>query len=336
MVEAALVGLGRWGRSLLASAQGKSDRIRFSLGVDPSPSDAAKALEGPQFKRAADLDEALSSPAIKAVVLATPHSLHRSQVLRCAEAGKHVFCEKPLALTADDARVMVDACRRRGVVLAVGHNRRFWPSVRELKRLADAGELGRLLHIEGHNSNENSNSVTSGWRTSPEESPGGGMTGAGLHVLDAFIGLLGPVLRVQAQLLEHKPGPAPLDSVCASYAFASGASGILASVRATPFYWRLHLFGSAGSAEAVGESEVHIRKSGAPLCRSCLPPVDSLRAELDAFADAVEGGQPFPIPPEQALATVEAFEGTIRSLQSGTLVRIDARAGAPSPGVDPR
>ncbi len=62
------------------------------------------------------------------VVLATPHSMHREQVIACAHAGKQVFCEKPLALHAADARAMIEACRAAGVVFAVGHNRRFWPS----------------------------------------------------------------------------------------------------------------------------------------------------------------------------------------------------------------
>ncbi|MEJ0069143.1 MAG: Gfo/Idh/MocA family oxidoreductase [Pseudomonadota bacterium] len=61
-------------------------------------------------------------------MLATPHSMHREQVIACAHAGKQVFCEKPLALHAADARAMIEACRAAGVVFAVGHNRRFWPS----------------------------------------------------------------------------------------------------------------------------------------------------------------------------------------------------------------
>ena len=96
---------------------------------------------------------------------------------------------------------MFDACRNAGVVLAVGHNRRFWPSMRALREIAASGELGTILHVEGHNSNENSESVTEGWRLSPEESPGGGLTGAGLHVLDGFVSLLGPARQVYARFI---------------------------------------------------------------------------------------------------------------------------------------
>ena len=110
--------------------------------------------------------------------------------------------------------------------------------------------------MEGHNSNENSNRITGGWRTQPDESPGGGLTGAGLHVLDAFVGLCGPVRRVRAQLMVHRNDTPPLDTLCALYEFAGGTSGMLATVRATPFYWRVHIFGTAGSAEVLGETDL--------------------------------------------------------------------------------
>ena len=309
MLDAAIVGLGRWGRTLVDSVQG-SDRIRFVREVDPA------VLPKSQ------LADALADPAVRAVVLATPHSLHREQVITSAQAGKHVFCEKPLALHATDAVAMIAACRRAGVVLAVGHNRRFWPAMRELKRLAAEGRLGRVLHVEGHNSNENSNRITGGWRTQPDESPGGGLTGAGLHVLDAFVGLCGPVRRVRAQLMVHRNDTPPVDTLCALYEFAGGTSGMLATVRATPFYWRVHIFGTAGSAEVLGETDLVLRLSGKSPERTILEPQDSVRAELEAFADAVEGRAAYPIPLDQMLATVSAFEATVRSVDTGETTAI--------------
>ena len=316
MIDAAIVGLGRWGRVLVESVQGKSDKLRFVLGVEPDASGARDFAAKHNFKLSADYADALSDLAIGAVVLATPHSLHLEQVVAAARAGKQVFCEKPLALTEADARKMVEACERAGVVLGVGHNRRWWPAMRELKRMVDAGELGTLLHIEGHNSNENSNQVSSGWRTLPSESPGGGMTGAGLHALDAMMSIAGPVRRVQAQLLERKPPPAPHDTASAMLEFESGASGLLATVRATPFYWRVHAFGTLGNAEVLDETELVLRMSGKAPQRVALEPADSLRAELEAFADAVEKRAPFPVAPAQMLQTVAAFEAVVRALEA--------------------
>jgi predicted dehydrogenase len=326
VIDAAIVGLGRWGRALVESVQGKSTRLRFVLGIEPDAGAAREFATRQGFKLSTDYADALSDLAIGAVVLATPHSLHLEQVLAAARAGKQVFCEKPLALTESDARKMVTACEHAGVVLGVGHNRRWWPAMRELKRIVEAGELGTLLHLEGHNSNENSNQVTGGWRTLPAESPGGGMTGAGLHVLDAMVGLAGPVRRVQAQLLERKPPPAPQDSVSALLEFESGASGLLATVRATPFYWRVHAFGTKGNAEMLGETELVLRMTGKAPQRLQLEAVDPLRAELEAFADAVEKRAPFPVAPAQMLQTVAAFEAVIRALETGAAAAGISRA----------
>ena len=312
MIDAAIVGLGRWGRALVESTQG-SGKLRFVRGIDPDP-EAAKFASLHKLKYSADYADALADLAVQAVVLATPHSQHLAQVLAAARAGKQVFCEKPLALTLADAEQMVAACGVAGVTLGVGHNRRWWPAMRELRRLADAGALGTLLHIEGHNSNENSNAVAGGWRTLPAESPGGGMTGAGLHALDAMVGIAGPVKRVQGQLLLRKPPPAPQDTASALLEFESGVSGLLATVRATPFYWRVHAFGTLGNAEVLGETELVLRMSGKPPQRLTLEPADSLRAELEAFADAVEGRAAFPVTPAQMLQTVAAFEDVISAL----------------------
>lgn len=316
MIDAAIVGLGRWGRSLVDSVQAKSDKLRFVIGVEPAMDGAREFAARHRFKLVPSLEGALADLSLAAVVLATPHSLHRPQVVAAALAGKHVFCEKPLTLTRRDAEVMLQACARANVVLGVGHNRRWWPAMRELKRLVQSGELGTLLHLEGHNSNENSNVVAGGWRTLESESPGGGMTGAGLHALDAMVGIAGPVKHVRAQLIARKPPPAPQDTASALLEFDSGVSGLLATVRATPFYWRVHAFGTLGNAEVLGETELVLRMSGRPLERRTLAPADSLRAELEAFADAAEGRAPFPVTPAQMLDTVAAFESVVEALRA--------------------
>ncbi len=313
MIAAAIAGLGRWGRAHIEAARG-GDRLRFVHAVDPSETTREYA-EGQRLRFSRSLDEVLTDRTVKAVVLATPHSLHRAQVVAAASAGKHVFCEKPFALNVADARVMAEACAKAGVALGVGHNRRFWPAMRELARIVAAGSLGRVLHVEGHNSNENSNRVAGGWRLLPEESPGGGMTGAGLHALDAMIGLCGPVRSARAQVLEFRREVPPLDALSALYEFESGVSGTLATVRATPLYWRVHVFGTEGSAEALGETDLVLRMSGKPLQLLQFAPVDSVRAEQDAFADAAEGRAPYPVPPGEIIATVAAFEKTVRALE---------------------
>lgn len=322
MVNAAIVGLGWWGKNIVNSVQGKTERLHFVRGISKEPDAVRDLARQHDFELSTELDDALRDPRIKAVVLATPHSLHADQIVAAAAAGKHVFCEKPLSLKRFDAARAVEACRKAGVVLGVGTNKRFWPAMPALKRVVESGQLGTLLHVEAHYSNENSGAHFSAWRDLPTESPGGGMTGSGLHVLDALVNLAGPVRRVRAQLTRMKPGPDPHDTVCVMYQFVSGISGTLAAVRATPFYWRVHVFGRKGSAEAIGENELVVRLTGAKPVRETFEPVDALRAEFEAFADAVEGRAPFPIPMNQMVDVVAAFEATVDALDNDREVMV--------------
>jgi predicted dehydrogenase len=319
MIRAAIVGLGRWGRNLVEASLGH-DRLKIVRAVEPDIESARGFCAERHLDLTGGLDAVLADGAIEAVLLATPHSLHPAQVIACAAARKQVFCEKPLALRRADAARMFRACRDAGVVLAVGHNRRFWPSMRALRDIVASGELGAILHIEGHNSNENSQAITGGWRLSPQESPGGGLTGAGLHVLDAFVSLLGPVRRVYAQLHQHESGPPPLDTAVMTLDFVNGVTGTLATVRATPLYFRVHVFGAKGSAEVLDEVTMMLRKTGGAPQRITCPAANVLRAELDAFADAIEKQKPFPVPEAQVLATLSAFEAALQSMTSGVPV----------------
>jgi predicted dehydrogenase len=316
MIRAAIVGLGRWGRNLVEASLGH-ERLKIVRAVEPDIKGAQGFCDQHHLDLTDNLDAVLADAAISAVLLATPHSLHPAQVKACAAAHKHVFCEKPLALRRTDAARMFAACRDAGVTLAVGHNRRFWPAMAALRDTVASGDLGRILHVEGHNSNENSQAITSGWRLSAEESPGGGLTGAGLHVLDAFVSLLGPARRISAQLTSLEQGPPPLDTAMLAIEFASGATGMLATVRATPLYWRVHVFGTNGSAEVLDEGTMILRVSGARPRQIAYPAIDVLRAELDAFAEAIDGRRAFPVPEADVLATLSAFEAALRSMQSG-------------------
>jgi predicted dehydrogenase len=316
MIPAAIVGLGRWGRNLVKASLGH-ERLKIVRAVEPDIKSARGFCAEHHLELTDSLDAVLADGTIGAVLLATPHSLHPAQVIACASARKQVFCEKPLALRRSDAARMFQACREAGVALAVGHNRRLWPSMRALREVVASGELGTILHIEGHNSNENSQDVVAGWRLSPEESPGGGLTGAGLHVLDAFVSMLGPVRRIFAQLHQREKGPPPLDTAVVTLDFVNGVTGSLATVRATPLYWRVHVFGTKGSAEVLDEFTMILRKSGGEPQRTSYPAIDVLRAELNAFVDTIENKAPFPVPEAEVLATLSAFEAALQSMKSG-------------------
>jgi len=320
MIDAAIVGLGRWGQTLVAAVQGRSDRLRITRAVSRDPGRLRDFGARHKLELVGELAPVLADRTIDAVVVATPHSLHCEQTIAVASAGKAVFCEKPLTLTKAEAARAIEACRKAGVVLGIGTDKRFFPSLRELLRLVKDGDLGKILHLEAHFSNQVAGTFSE-WRYALDESPAGGMTGTGIHMLDALVALAGPVRRVQALLLSHKPPPDPHDSLSALLEFNSGISGTLAMVRSTPAYFRLHAFGREASAEALGRTDLVLRRGGAEPQHLSFSPVDTVRANLEAFADAVAGVAPYPIPTEEILDTVAAFEAIAKAAKSGEPVR---------------
>jgi len=316
VINAAIVGLGRWGQTLVGSVQGKSQHLHFTTAVSRDPERARDFIQLHRLKAVDNLDAALADRAIDAIVLATPHSQHADQIVAAATAGKAVFCEKPLALSRADAERAVTACRIAGVVLGIGTDKRFFPSLTEVARLVGSSELGPLLHVEAHFSNEVA-AAFAAWRESFVETPAGGMTGTGIHMLDALVGIAGPVRRIHAQMLSQKSSPDPHDSVAVLLEFASGIGGTLACVRSTPAFLRLHAFGRHGSVEAVSRTEIIIRKSGSEPERHRLPNSDSVRVNLEAFADAVAGRAPYPISEAMILNVTAAFVAIADAIKAG-------------------
>jgi len=322
MINAAIVGLGWWGKSITNAVQDKSRKLRFVHGVTQELDATRDYAQEKGFRLSATLEEALADPAVQAVVLATPHSLHCQQVMQVAAAGKAVFCEKPLSLTRADAERAVEACKKNGVPLGVGQNKRFWPSCTELRRVIASGALGRIMHVEGHYSNEHSSKFFAPWRDLPAETPGAGMTGTGIHILDAFANVAGSAEKITAQFISHREGADPRDTVSALFRFKNGISGFLGAVRASPLYFRVHVFGDEGSVEALDETRTIIRLKGGKSEVKDFPKIDSVLAEIDAFADAVSGVTPYPITTTEMIDTIGSFEAIITSIRSGEAVRL--------------
>ncbi|MEN3353800.1 MAG: hypothetical protein V7640_1958, partial [Betaproteobacteria bacterium] len=141
MINAAIVGLGRWGQTLVNSVQGKSDKIRFVAGVLRHPVKAREYATDKGLALHSDLDIVLADPAIDAIVLATPHTAHAEQIVAAIKAGKPVFTEKPFTLTSRSAAQAVRAATANNVTLAVGYNWRFQPALQQIHRMLSDGRL---------------------------------------------------------------------------------------------------------------------------------------------------------------------------------------------------
>lgn len=323
MLRAAICGAGHWGTRLIESVQGRSGKIVFVSAVTRDPDSRRDLAARFGLMLTASYRDVLSDQSIDAVVLATPHSRHADEIVAAADAGKHVFAEKPFALTRADAERAIAACRAAGITLQVGFNRRHAPAYVEMEKRIGAGEIGTLRHLEGHFSGPPSYQTEPGnWRSNRVESPGGAMTARGVHVLDGMLHLAGPVERVFAfsEKLQHTIDVD--DTTACALRFANGATGLIATLHAASLFYRIHAFGSAGALEMRGETELRRSDLAGRLQRFDYAPIDKERAVLEAFADAVARGVPFPIPPAEIVNGVAATEAVAESARTGRPVRI--------------
>jgi predicted dehydrogenase len=319
MLDAAIVGLGRWGQRLLESVSvPPSGQIRFVRGVARSPETLPPSIAAGGLAIGLDYGAVLADPAVRAVVLATPHTQHAGQVIAAAQAGKHVFVEKPFTLDAASARAAVAACRQANVVLALGHNRRFLPAMQEIARRVKSGALGDILHLEGNFSGNFGLGYRPGmWRAIGTESPAGGMTAMGIHILDAFIHLAGPVDWVRCESHRQAVTVDLDDTTSVLLRLRSGATAYLGTMIATGRIVRVQVFGTKGWLHLLDHHLLDVCDVNGNVERIEFPGVDIERAELEAFADAVQGAGAYPVSLEEAVHGIEVMEAAIRSAARG-------------------
>jgi predicted dehydrogenase len=325
MVRAAIIGLGRWGKSLVNAVHDKTDAIRFVAGHSRTRVNAEEFLRGKSIPFVDNYDEILADKTIDAVVLATPHSQHAEQVIAATEAGKHIHCEKPLTLDLATAKAAVEATRKAGLVLAVGFNRRFHPSVVEIRnRLAD-GRLGQVMSMVAQHTTSTGQFVPlDNWRASQNEAPGGALTAVGVHSIDHMIEFGGRVRDVLCSTKRYLPGHSE-DTTSIMFRFESGATGLLFCSVATATTFSFTLYGSKGLAEISKADLSRVRfvptSTEPPKGPVVAPPdeivevpaFDMLKAQLVEFAHCIEQKRPYPVLIDEVLHGMAVFDAVVRS-----------------------
>ncbi len=330
MLKAGIVGLGWWGRIITATLA-DSPRLKLVAAADVDPA-AAKFANANGLSFTPDTNALLVSPEIEAVILCTPHTLHCDQVIRAAAAGKHVFCEKPLSLARADAVRAIAACNTAGVVLGVGHERRFEPPTLDLRRAVDTGELGTLLQIEANFSQDKFLSLpANNWRLSERDAPAGPMTATGIHLLDLGVSFLGRPAAVLARVATLGSELRNGDTLAAMVTFDAGTNLLISAILATPFEGRFAVYGTRGWIEIRDKSHPEnptgwtmTRQIGGKERESVDYPARSgVLANLEAFAAAAVGEGPYPMPQQQMIDNIAALEAIFKSAKTNAIVPVD-------------
>jgi predicted dehydrogenase len=335
LLRVAVIGYGWWGKTIVATLQSSAFiKVEMVIEQEASVREAAKALgEKSGFTVSSSYEDAVSNPNVDAVILCTPHKLHSAQITAAAKAGKHVFCEKPLCLTLDDAIAAVAACKAAGVVLGIGHERRFEPAIMDVRKRIANGELGTILQIEGNFSQDKFFALPpDNWRLSKELAPCGPLSATGIHLVDLAIAILGPAESVLARLNTLASNFANGDSLAIMLGFKGGPTALISAILATPFDGRFTVYGSKGWIEIRDRThpedptgwDISMVFSGQEKAISFNEPHPTVRANLEAFAKGVLGISPYPVSTDEMLANVSALESIMKSAETGQIEKVRA------------
>jgi predicted dehydrogenase len=237
-----------------------------------------------------------ADPDVHAVYVATPVHLHAEQTVAAAEAGKHVLCEKPMAMDVAECDRMIAACRASGVRLGIAYYRRFYPVVRRIGEILESGEIGepvwaQMTAFEPFNPGPG---TPRAWLVQPSQSGGGPMADFGCHRLEVLLHLLGPVRRVTsvvASVILHRDVE---DTAAALLQFERGPCAMLAVTHAAADRQdTMDLFGTRGSVRvaSLNAGDIVVRAGGEER-RESHPPAPNVHLPLvEDFVDAVQAGR---------------------------------------------
>jgi predicted dehydrogenase len=332
-VRIGLLGYGWWGKAIAAQIAASADLHLVGV-AEVQPQALAAMADDPLLRGVAlhsDPATLMKQAEVEAVILCTPHPQHAQQIVSAARAGLHVFCEKPLCLTLDDARAAVAECERRQLVLGIGHERRFEPEVVALRQLIASGELGEVLQIEANFSQDKFLALPrDNWRLSNTLAPVGPLTATGIHLVDLSIAILGPCEILWARLATLGSDFANGDTLGIMMGFPNGANAMISAVLATPFEGRFAVYGSRGWVEIRDRThpehptgwDITTSLRGQTPTRRFAEPAPSVRLNLEAFARAVRGVSPYPVTMHEMLSNVAALEAIMTSVRQRTLVTV--------------
>lgn len=209
-----------------------------------------------------NLDALLKRKDIDAVIITTPHTTHKEIAIKSALAGKHALVEKPLALTVEDCISIIEAFKNNGLVLAVGHDRRFMPQHRKMKEIIDEGKIGKLIMAEGnYSTNLALNLTPDKWRFYKSESPGGLLSYLTIHIIDTLRYLVGTdVEEVTAYLDKLETKAEIFDFGMAVLKFKNGVYGYVGGSFLIPRIFYVNIFGIEGNLFSNERGELKIQK----------------------------------------------------------------------------
>ena len=323
-LRVASLGMGWWS-DVLADAINRSGKLTITACYSRSEEKRAAFAAKYGCRAVPSYEAILADSDIEAVINTTPNSVHLETTRAAADAGKHVFLDKPIANTVSDGRRITELCRKAGVVLALGYQRRRENQFRWIKRQIDEGVFGKLVNAEANISRDRLGKIDLGsWRYQAAGMPGGVMLQIGIHYTDVLEYLIGPVKAVSGQFAQLVlPGDNP-DVASLVLEHENGALSTLnASYASASEYYLMNIYGKEATAYYDMFEGLRMLKRGEKKpVKVPFADKDTIAEELEEFADAIQGGGAPEVGGEYATTSLAVIRAGILSAREGRHVEI--------------
>jgi predicted dehydrogenase len=323
-LRVACIGMGWWS-DVLADAIQRSGKLEIRGCYTRSEEKRKNFAAKYHCRPAASYEALLADAEIEAIINTTPNDVHLATTCAAAAAGKHVFLDKPIANSISDGRAITEACRKAGVILALGYQRRRESHFRYVRQQIDAGRFGKLVNAEANISRDRLGKVDlTSWRYQAAGMPGGVMLQIGIHYVDVLAYLIGPVHAVRAQSAQLVlPGDNP-DVASLILQHENGALSTLnASYASASEYYLMNVYGKEMTAFYDLHHGLRLLQRGEnqPVAVPCAVN-DTLVEELEEFAAAARGQSQHEVGGEEATRSLAVIRAGILSAREGRSVEI--------------
>jgi predicted dehydrogenase len=330
MVRFGIAGFGLHAVRRLMPGFALSKKCRVTALSRRDLATAKKSAADYKIPLAFDSVEELSrSSEVDAVLVTTPNSRHLPDVLAAIEAGKHVLCEKPMAMSADECREMVQAARKRKVLLGVAHVFRFDESVRKIREMIAGGAIGRPVFARSEFSFLAGATHPRKWLYDASVAGAGPIFDIGVHCIDTLRFILqDEVVSVSAAAARDELSGTVESAAALTLTFSGGTLGmVLVSFRAE-YRTPIEVVGDAGVLRADDALnverliEIEVKRNNGQITREPANNKLAYAMQVDEFADAIEGRSQFPAPGEDGWQNQEILDAALRSIASGKAERV--------------
>jgi len=322
MIKAASVGLGWWSDELAKSIQGKSKKIKIITCYSRSKKKRINFSIKYKTHYHNSFKSVLKDPKIDAIILTTPHSLHKKHAIQALRHGKHVFVEKPMATKYLDAKKMYLIAKKYNKILSVGHNRRYSSVSDFINNLNRQKKIGKILHLDSNFSASGAlNYKKKFWRANRKESPGGAIAGLGIHMIDLMCFFGGQIKTVQSLVKKYAVKVNIDDTTSALFEFKKNCTGNLTTIFACPYTTTFNVFGTNMNIFSdVDKNKIKLVHKNGKVQKINLKNKNTLFLELQEFADSCKNKKKYKIKNPEAAHNVKVMEAIVKSSKTNKKV----------------